>query len=229
MLQFQTLGVVSDDKFSKKSRKIKKSDGKTGIFTQNHFSTKSILLYGCCSKTNHCQYLKFSPNVYTTEIFDFYEIFFFEVHNPFLKAFIVQFFTISVEIAKICNNKISMNFPSSNYRENSKHHYRKNLISIKFFWLNQNTCKFNTKFLISHRNINHLFHQPFERISKADKSSSFRIVFLIHTAPNIHQSGTHLPAFVTIIIEVYGKGFKFFLKMETNLITKYGLENFYIK
>ncbi|KAE9543187.1 hypothetical protein AGLY_003098, partial [Aphis glycines] len=28
--------------FSKKSRKIKKSDGKTGIFTQNQFSTKSI-------------------------------------------------------------------------------------------------------------------------------------------------------------------------------------------
>ncbi|KAF0746587.1 Uncharacterized protein FWK35_00030522, partial [Aphis craccivora] len=51
--------------FSKKSRKTrKKNDGKTGIFTQNQFSTKSNFFYGCNSKTNHCKYLKFSPNVY---------------------------------------------------------------------------------------------------------------------------------------------------------------------
>ncbi|KAF0755734.1 hypothetical protein FWK35_00027068, partial [Aphis craccivora] len=31
----------------------KKNDGKTGIFTQNKFSTKSIFLYGFTSKTNH--------------------------------------------------------------------------------------------------------------------------------------------------------------------------------
>ncbi|KAF0761993.1 Uncharacterized protein FWK35_00016169 [Aphis craccivora] len=49
--------------FSKKSRKTKKNDEKTGIFTQNQFSTKSIFFYGCNSKTNHCKYLKFSPNV----------------------------------------------------------------------------------------------------------------------------------------------------------------------
>ncbi|KAF0756345.1 Uncharacterized protein FWK35_00035840, partial [Aphis craccivora] len=36
-----------------KSRKTKKNDGKTGIFTQNHFLTKSIFFYGCNSKTNH--------------------------------------------------------------------------------------------------------------------------------------------------------------------------------
>ncbi|KAE9528814.1 hypothetical protein AGLY_012389 [Aphis glycines] len=49
--------------FSKKSRKTKKkNDEKTGIFTQNQFSTESIFLYGCNSKTNHCKYLKFSPN-----------------------------------------------------------------------------------------------------------------------------------------------------------------------
>ncbi|KAF0746539.1 Uncharacterized protein FWK35_00029032 [Aphis craccivora] len=41
--------------FSKKSKKQKKkkNDGKTGIFTQNQFSTKSIFFYGCNSKTNH--------------------------------------------------------------------------------------------------------------------------------------------------------------------------------
>ncbi|KAF0773687.1 Uncharacterized protein FWK35_00004070 [Aphis craccivora] len=41
----------------------KKSNRKTGIFTQNQFSTKSTFLYGCKSKTNHCKYLKFSPKV----------------------------------------------------------------------------------------------------------------------------------------------------------------------
>ncbi|KAF0684736.1 Uncharacterized protein FWK35_00037343 [Aphis craccivora] len=82
MLQFQTLRVVFDVKvnilgalyrsklivfqqFSKKSRKTKKkNDGKTEIFTQNQFLTKSIFLYGCTSKTNHCKYLKISPNFY---------------------------------------------------------------------------------------------------------------------------------------------------------------------
>ncbi|KAF0710362.1 Uncharacterized protein FWK35_00026615, partial [Aphis craccivora] len=50
--------------FSKKSRitKKKKNYGKTGIFTQNQFSTKSIFLCGCNSKTNHCKNLKLSPN-----------------------------------------------------------------------------------------------------------------------------------------------------------------------
>ncbi|KAF0748639.1 Uncharacterized protein FWK35_00033853, partial [Aphis craccivora] len=55
--------------FSKKSRKTKKkNDGKTGSFTQNLFSTKSIFLYGCNSKTNHCKYLKFSPSVYVSVV-----------------------------------------------------------------------------------------------------------------------------------------------------------------
>ncbi|KAE9529785.1 hypothetical protein AGLY_011881 [Aphis glycines] len=40
------------------------SDGKTEIFTQNQFLIKLIFLYGCNSKTNHCKYLKFSPNIY---------------------------------------------------------------------------------------------------------------------------------------------------------------------
>ncbi|KAF0761581.1 Uncharacterized protein FWK35_00015018 [Aphis craccivora] len=59
MLQFQTLGVVSDGKlnlvgalrrsffefpncFQKRREKPKKNDGKMGIFTQNQFSTKTI-------------------------------------------------------------------------------------------------------------------------------------------------------------------------------------------
>ncbi|KAF0768003.1 Uncharacterized protein FWK35_00006087 [Aphis craccivora] len=38
--------------FKKIENNKKKNDGKTGIFTQNQFSTKSIILYGCNSKTN---------------------------------------------------------------------------------------------------------------------------------------------------------------------------------
>ncbi|KAF0752651.1 Uncharacterized protein FWK35_00038123, partial [Aphis craccivora] len=60
--------------FKKMEKTKKKNDGKTGIFTQNQFSTKSnknkksnfFFLYGCNSKTNHCKYLKFSPNVNDT-------------------------------------------------------------------------------------------------------------------------------------------------------------------
>ncbi|KAF0759219.1 Uncharacterized protein FWK35_00021100 [Aphis craccivora] len=58
--------------FQKRREKPKKNDGKTGIFTQNQFSTKSIFLYGCDSKTNHCKYLKFSPNVYVMSIKNFW-------------------------------------------------------------------------------------------------------------------------------------------------------------
>ncbi|KAF0747797.1 Uncharacterized protein FWK35_00030904 [Aphis craccivora] len=89
MLQFQTLGVVSDVKvnilgelyrskvnifqqFSKKSRKTKKkNNGKKEIFTQNQFSTKSIFLYGCNSKTNRCKHFIFSPNVYVSATYLF--------------------------------------------------------------------------------------------------------------------------------------------------------------
>ncbi|KAF0762909.1 Uncharacterized protein FWK35_00018627, partial [Aphis craccivora] len=52
-----------------KTKKKKKNDEKTGIFTQNQFSTKSIFLHGCNSITNHCKYLKFSPNVYVSVIY----------------------------------------------------------------------------------------------------------------------------------------------------------------
>ncbi|KAF0762120.1 Uncharacterized protein FWK35_00008429 [Aphis craccivora] len=65
------LGVVSNVKvnilgalyrWSKKNKK--KNYGKAGIFMQNQFSTKSIFLYSCNSKTNHYKYLKFSPNLF---------------------------------------------------------------------------------------------------------------------------------------------------------------------
>ncbi|KAF0746594.1 hypothetical protein FWK35_00025429, partial [Aphis craccivora] len=46
---------------------------------------------------------------------------------------------------------------------------------------------------------------------RAHKSSSFRIVFLIHTAPNVQQSGTHLPAFfflLALIVQIFTKRLK---------------------
>ncbi|KAF0771315.1 Uncharacterized protein FWK35_00002919 [Aphis craccivora] len=66
MHQFQILGVISDSKVNlvgelgrsffefpnsfqkhqEKPKKKKKIKGKTGIFTQNQFSTKSVFLYG---------------------------------------------------------------------------------------------------------------------------------------------------------------------------------------
>ncbi|KAF0761735.1 Uncharacterized protein FWK35_00014910, partial [Aphis craccivora] len=46
----------------------KKSNRKTGVFTQNQFLTKSIFLYDCNSKNNHYKYLKFSLNIYVSVI-----------------------------------------------------------------------------------------------------------------------------------------------------------------
>ena len=49
--------------FKKSREKQKKSDRKTAILRKTT-STKSIFWFCCNSKTNHCKYLKFSPNVY---------------------------------------------------------------------------------------------------------------------------------------------------------------------
>ncbi|KAE9534013.1 hypothetical protein AGLY_008749 [Aphis glycines] len=89
------------------------NDGKTGIFTQNQFSTESIFLYDCNSKTNHCKYLKFSPNVYVSVIYiqlNFQKcLTFFDVGKNILddqkkleNLIQVQIFTKSVENVKIC-------------------------------------------------------------------------------------------------------------------------------
>ncbi|KAE9521275.1 hypothetical protein AGLY_018338 [Aphis glycines] len=50
----------------------KKSDGKMRIFTQNH----------CNSKTNHCKYLKISPNVYVSVVY--IQLNFFDVNKKIL-------------------------------------------------------------------------------------------------------------------------------------------------
>ncbi|KAF0719145.1 hypothetical protein FWK35_00023885 [Aphis craccivora] len=113
---------------TKNREKQKKNDEKMGIFTQNQFSTKSIFLYGCNSKINHCIYMKFSQNVYVSVIY--------------IQFLMIQIFTKSVENAKNCNISLPHN-------------------------------------------------------SNIDKNSLAYII--IHTAPNIQQSGTHLPAFFLIL------------------------------
>ncbi|KAF0761045.1 Uncharacterized protein FWK35_00004888 [Aphis craccivora] len=45
--------LTFSNSFKKNREKQKKNDGKTGIFTQNQFSTKLIFFYGCNLKTNH--------------------------------------------------------------------------------------------------------------------------------------------------------------------------------
>ncbi|KAF0761789.1 Uncharacterized protein FWK35_00013226, partial [Aphis craccivora] len=45
--------LTFSNSFQKNREKQKKNDGKTGIFTQNQFSTTSNFFYGCNSKTNH--------------------------------------------------------------------------------------------------------------------------------------------------------------------------------
>ncbi|KAF0759682.1 Uncharacterized protein FWK35_00023948 [Aphis craccivora] len=64
--------TLGGQNFQKRREKPKKNDGKTGIFTQNKFSTKSIFLNGFNSKTNHCKFLKFSPNIYVMSIKNFW-------------------------------------------------------------------------------------------------------------------------------------------------------------
>ena len=65
---FDTLGVESKY-FQIVFKKIENRKQKNGNFTKNHFSTKSIFWFCCNSKTNHCKYLKFSPNVYIMVIY----------------------------------------------------------------------------------------------------------------------------------------------------------------
>ncbi|KAF0767469.1 hypothetical protein FWK35_00009709 [Aphis craccivora] len=60
-------------------KKLKKKLRKNGNFYAKPVFDQIDFLYGCNSKTNHCNCLKFSPNVY-----------------------VIQIFTKSVENAKIC-------------------------------------------------------------------------------------------------------------------------------
>ncbi|KAE9536772.1 hypothetical protein AGLY_006834, partial [Aphis glycines] len=128
--------------FKKIEKNKKKNDGKTKIFTQNQFSTESIFLYGCNSKTNHCKYLKFSPNIYVSVIYillNFQKILtFFDVGKKILddqKNLKIQYkvpyelFLFS-NFYEICRKRENLQVI---LKENSKHHYRKNFNVDKIF------------------------------------------------------------------------------------------------
>ncbi|KAF0768028.1 Uncharacterized protein FWK35_00001509 [Aphis craccivora] len=77
--------------FSKKSRKTKKkNDKKREFLRKTNFRPNRFFLYGCNSKTNHCKYLKFSPNVYISVIY---------IHKS--STFLTQIFTKSPKSASI--------------------------------------------------------------------------------------------------------------------------------
>ncbi|KAE9544228.1 hypothetical protein AGLY_001407 [Aphis glycines] len=103
------------------------------------------------SKPNHCKYLTFSPNFCISNIYirlNFFELFIYNLlkFSIFLikhvqgflsvvpiavkkknKNLWVTFFFISV---KKFNTKFSISFPSNSYRENSKRHFRKYVVSV---------------------------------------------------------------------------------------------------
>ncbi|KAE9536487.1 hypothetical protein AGLY_007276, partial [Aphis glycines] len=122
---------VKSKHFQMFSKKIeKKNDGKTGIFTQNQFSTESIFLY-----------VKFSK---TTEIFDFYANFFLKCRVdkiflaqskylkilykvPYISKFIKLFVFISnVKYSRLTNHLRSESFfsevhPTPNVQQSGTH------------------------------------------------------------------------------------------------------------
>ncbi|KAF0718936.1 Uncharacterized protein FWK35_00031849 [Aphis craccivora] len=75
--------LTFSNSFQKNQEKQKKNDGKTGILRKTSFRPNRFFFYGCNSKTNHCKYLKFSPNIYVS--LNFHKILtFFDVDNKFL-------------------------------------------------------------------------------------------------------------------------------------------------
>ncbi|KAE9539820.1 hypothetical protein AGLY_005072 [Aphis glycines] len=140
MLQFQTLGggflwqseypwcIIEVKKHF--PTVFKKNYRKTGIFTQNQFSTKSIFLY---------------TNVYVSVIYiqlNLKKIYLSVPFEVFLlkKSKIISHNFFYKLILKLKNHKsfcFSISFPSSSYRENSKHRYRKNfkIHGLNFFLL----------------------------------------------------------------------------------------------
>ncbi|KAE9534027.1 hypothetical protein AGLY_008763 [Aphis glycines] len=115
MLQFQTLGVVSNRKmnifdtlysFLKKIEKNKKkNDGKTGIFTLNQFSTKLIF------------YMVVTQKLTTVNTQKFHQMFFVGKNilgdqKKIENLIQVKFFTKSVKNAKICKiENTTLSFP----------------------------------------------------------------------------------------------------------------------
>ncbi|KAF0762329.1 Uncharacterized protein FWK35_00017476, partial [Aphis craccivora] len=55
--------------FKKIEKNKKKMTEKREFLRKTSFRPNRFFFYGCNSKTNHCKYLKFSPNVYVSVIY----------------------------------------------------------------------------------------------------------------------------------------------------------------
>ncbi|KAE9536645.1 hypothetical protein AGLY_007047 [Aphis glycines] len=144
--------LTFSNSFQKNREKQKKNDGKTAIFTQNQFSTKSIFFLWF---SNFCEICRKRENLQTTEIFNFSEKHLkFKFRQKFVKIInICKLFCSSkfkklfvfISNVKKFNTKFSISFASKSYRENFKRHYRKNVLSTDkssptFVWCNNNLC-----------------------------------------------------------------------------------------
>ncbi|KAE9544459.1 hypothetical protein AGLY_001638, partial [Aphis glycines] len=165
------------------------------------FSTKSVFLCGCNSKTNHCKYLKFSLHIYISVIYILYmttEIF------DFSKKCLV--FEVSIFLAKSKYLKIKYKVPHKLAFANYFVVWLTIIIKELECW------PIKKKFILSLK--------FYSLSSLSDKSSPFRIVFRIelyllldsnlislyiivnHATPNIQQSDSH---FIFIYIISYKK------------------------
>ena len=137
MLQFWTSGYVFGGKtniggtlersqvkipksFQMPREKQTKNEEKTVLFVQNPFSTKSIFLLSRYSKTKNCRYFKLSPNFYIEIIYTWYN---------FWK--LLTFFELFIDN---WNFQLFFVFFSEMW--------------IKKIWLDKNSWKFNTRYLI---------------------------------------------------------------------------------
>ncbi|KAF0763080.1 Uncharacterized protein FWK35_00007182 [Aphis craccivora] len=134
--------------FQKRREKPKKKiKEKTGILTKYQLSTKSIFLYGCNSKTNHCKYLKFSPNFYDDQKKSVENA---KICNKSRRYLKILPFLIK-ENNKIHSSLLIMIFTISHHKNSSKTEYRllMNIIFISF------------KFAVKYKVYKHLFHYLF--------------------------------------------------------------------
>ncbi|KAF0760866.1 Uncharacterized protein FWK35_00010257 [Aphis craccivora] len=106
---------------------IKKVTEKREFLRKTSFRLNRFFLYGCNSKTNH--YLKFSPKFILVCPKKLEILLKKNSKNVSLNPFYKQIFQNLENLQnKEFNTMVFISFPSNSYRENSKHHYRRNVM-----------------------------------------------------------------------------------------------------
>ncbi|KAE9539854.1 hypothetical protein AGLY_005106 [Aphis glycines] len=176
--------------FKKIEKNKKKNDGKTGIFTQNQFSSKSNFLFCYNSKTNRCKYLKFSLN--TIEIFNF--------SNDKKKSEIVShsFFYECLKFEFIRNMSKLRKFAILKIWYKILHKFFFKYLVDKIFLAQSKYLKILYKA--------HFFLLAFEVqiLTKIRQNYEYlQIIFPRSTPPpNVQQNGTNLPAFFMLCVSL---------------------------